>query len=53
MLRYKLRTLLIVLALAPLVLAGLWMQPRLAIAWLAFGPYLAFMGWQLQLRKAT
>ena len=51
--RYRLRTLLIVLTVGPMVLALPWINPRLALAILSFVPYAAFMIWQLRLRNAA
>jgi hypothetical protein len=49
--RFRLRTLLVVLALAPPLLAGLWFNRQLFIPILAFCPYFAFLIWQLRSKK--
>jgi hypothetical protein len=51
--QFRLRTLLIVLTLGPMVLALPWINPRLAVVLLSFVPYAAFMIWQLRLRNAA
>jgi hypothetical protein len=51
--RFRLRTLLIVLTVGPMVLALPWINPRLALVILSFVPYAAFMIWQLRLRNAA
>jgi hypothetical protein len=50
--QFRLRTLLIVLTLAPLLLALPWIRPRLFIIVLAYTPYAAFLFWQVRLRNS-
>ena len=51
--RYTLRTLLILLAVGPMVLTGAWFNPRLLIAFLSFVPFFVFFGWQFRLRSKS
>ena len=51
--RYRLRTLLIVLAVGPMVLALPWIHPKLALVLLSYMPYVAFIIWQLSLKKTA
>ena len=49
--RYSLRTLLILLAIGPPLVAVVWTHPRAIAPVLSFVPYIAFMLWQLSLRN--
>ena len=51
--RYRLRTLLILLAVLPPLLAACWFNIGLAIVMLVYCPYFAFLIWQIRLRSTT